>query len=402
MIKPVEKTLRATTLVVLSIIAVITLASLALAERDASVYPGNLYADSVSVGHLNRKQAEIRLQQAMDDGVFQRVFQVNQKRVALSLHDLGIRMNTEATLDRMEAVVAGWTWLDHSVERGSDHHLSPVFDYDDEDLEQRWAALALRWNQPAVGAQVHLEGDRLIYTAEQPGYRVDVPAAVKAVQKSLTTAGQEAIELPTTELHPEVTLEQIKEIKDLLAVQALSVGEDERDRFSASWQQVSGVVILPGDTALLSMKGLVGAGISESSRPWSEVIADTCREAGIIYEPSSGEIRNPGSTPVFVAVSREPNLVLVRVFGTQIAGHHRLVITREHRPFIPLPRRLSNPAAPDLTRLQAGNGSLFHQSMQVYRNELEGNRLVKRTLLGKDTAPPPQAAASGAAIPASK
>ena len=163
----------------IGLVVTVFVASLALARRDASVYPSNLYAGPIYLGSLTRAEALHKLQEDSVTESMELTCIIGQDSYSLKLIDLGIRLDSVATIKKIEAIVADWSLLSHSIYRGKKQVVAPVWKYDDDKLRQSIHNRTLSMKKEAVNARIVLHSEQLLYYPEQQGTQIDAELAVK-------------------------------------------------------------------------------------------------------------------------------------------------------------------------------------------------------------------------------
>lgn len=317
----------------IGLVVTVFVASLALARRDASVYPSNLYAGPIYLGSLTRAEA---LQKLQEDSVAESMelsCLIGQGSYSFKLIDLGIRLDSAATLSKVEAIVADWSLLNHSIYRGKNQVVAPVWKYDYDKLRQSIHNQTLSKKKEAVDARIVLHGEQLLYYPEQQGTQIDAELAVKFTTELLND-GQFKVIWPETTIAPSITRQQISSITELLSVQAVPASSEYPITRIKGWAE-PGKVILPGQSVSISIDAYGEKGLTRLAQ-WQEALNLVASEAGLIYEATDQQLYNPNEDVVALFINQIPenDLWLIRIYGQPQHDSKKVAISNTYTPFV--------------------------------------------------------------------
>jgi hypothetical protein len=371
-------------LLLCSLVMTVIIASLLLAQRDASVYPGNIYAGPVPLGNLTRAQAWQKPESENNAGSLSIDCIVGQDIYELKLKDLGIKLDAVATIQKIDNEIGKWSLLSHSLNRGKKQVIPPVWIYDRNRLEQSLDNLAVAKYKEAVDARVVLVGDYLLHQSEQYGVQIVTDKAADLLADALNK-GKLTVELPVRNIPPSITRSQINGIKDLLSVQAVPLSSNYPSGDDASWA-FPGRIIMPGESIPISL--MIDASAEDGQETigkWQAALSAAAEEAGLVYKISDQELSNPTEQPVALFITQEEELGLIRIFGQQKDSSSRLSISRTYRPLI--------------ASVVAGGQSENGPDQRIYRHSFTDGRLQITELLEYSPAAPGTSTSSKDEIP---
>lgn len=308
-------------------------ASLVLAKRDASVYPGNLYAGPIYLGNMTRAEALDKLQDDNTAASLSIDCIIGQDIYTLKLKDLGIKMDAPATINKIDSQIGEWSLVSHSLNRGKKLVVTPVWEFDYDRLQQSLNNLALSKNKEPVDARVVLVGNYLLHLGEQYGAQIVPDLAVDLITEILNE-GKLKVILGEKPIPPAITRSQIMPIEELLSVQAVPGSSKDQEVSDTSWA-VPGKIILPGDSIPIGI--MVDAHAEDGQyivAKWQEALSTAAREAGLVYEAADQELFNPTDQPAALFITQEEEMGLIRIYGQQNPSGSRITISRSYRPLL--------------------------------------------------------------------
>lgn len=351
-------------LLIVSLVVTVSVASLALAKRDAFVYPSNLYAGPVYLGHLTRAEALQKLEESITESL-EVTCVLSHGDFPMKLRDMGVQLNAEATIKKIDAIIESWSPLHHTLHRGKKHIVAPVWEYDFDKMRQSLYNLALSKHRPAVDARLILCGDQLVYYPEQEGTQIDAEMSVNIVTQFLN-AGQLKVTLPEKPITPTLISINTSRIQELLSVRAVPDHEKFPTGEDTGWA-VPGKIILPGESAYINISIDASSEDAEAMvELWHQALARSALDAGLVYEAGDMQMYNPGTEPVAVFINRDHNSWLIRIYGHNETGE-KITFSRTYTPLV-----TSSTGAGEKPRIQ-----------QLYRHELKGDQLQATELLGE-------------------
>lgn len=311
----------------------IFVASLLLAKWDASVYPGNLYAGPIYLGNMTRAGALHKLQDYNTAASLSIDCIVGQDIYQLKLMDLGVKLDAKATIEKIDSQIGRWSLLEHSLKRGKKLMIPPIWEYDYDRLRQSLNNLAVSKFKEPVDAGVMLVGDCLLHRSEQYGAQIIPDLAVDSLIATLNE-DQLKVVLPEKTISPNITRSQITNIEELLSVQAVPIGSKYQAASEASWA-VPGRIVLPGKSIPIDlMLDASAENGQELVANWQEALSRAAEEAGLVYKVTDQELLNPTDQPVALFITRDKELGLIRIYGTQKNSEPKITISRTFRPLL--------------------------------------------------------------------
>ena len=350
----------------IGLVVTVLVASLALARRDASVYPSNLYAGSIYLGNLTRAEALHKLQESNVAETMELIYIIGLDSYSLKLADLGIRLDSAATLSKIDTTVSDWSLLDHGIYRGMKQVVTPVWKYDHDKLRQSIYNLTLAQKREAVDARIMLHGEQLLYYPEQQGRQIDAELAVSLTSK-LLKEGQLKVIWPETTIAPRITRQEISSITELLSVQAVPVSSEYPVTPVTGWA-IPGKVILPGQSVAISIDAYGEKGLTKAVQ-WQEALKLAASEAGLIYEAVDQQLYNPTQDVVALFINQYPgsDQWLIRIYGQPHSGGKKVAISKTYSPFLTSPKAVEERQVPP----------------NLYRHEFIDHKLQDTQLLGE-------------------
>lgn len=326
---PARKIILVVIVPLLLIMAVIPIASLALAERDAYIYPGNLYAGPVYLGNMDRSQALSKLN-SCDSDQLTLMLKVGADTYQVSAQDLGFELDPEGTIEAIEESLGKWDWWQHVTNRSRARSFQLMFKYDRAHLAETVRVLSWRLSRPAQDASIVLQGEELIVVPERSGLRIDPDQAMQTIINTLSGDFKNPVVLPGQIIPARLTAAHIQGIETLLAEEVLSIPAFSKPvRVAADYGK--GLIIMPGETRTIAGSELECLGNlplqeqQQLSKAW-------CFKAGLNYDSLKGTLSNIGDQPVCLMVTYNQDVFLLHIYGHVSDNDHHMARTHEYVP----------------------------------------------------------------------
>lgn len=306
-----DRSIARTVLVVIaSVVVCLLCASLALARRDAVVYPSNIWIGGVAIGGLNQQEALVVLTEKTE-AIHNTNLRLPDKNLAIPLQELGIQYDCRATLASAdESLYDGkglFSIFRHSIIRGDRQFIAPVFRWDDEALKEKLREIKRQNDKPARDARILYSNSYIEYISHSNGYSINIEQSARRIAQSLQRGTLTGLAVSVSETRPRVKLDDIKEIKEVIGFNVTVVPGNPRQYVNAL-QSINGLIVLPGDSIDLKIRGgdiLYG--------PLGEGIRTACSRAGL--QDKGPVIYNSLNHPILVTCAVDENTLTIRIFN---------------------------------------------------------------------------------------
>lgn len=366
---------------IVTVAATIFLTSLVLSHRDRSLYPSNLYIDGIAAGGQSRSQIEPIIAARLNSGSL-KLKLPNHILLSLSMADCGIKVDGKATLNKADKILnqnAGLLGtLKHSVIRGKELNIAPVYQYNYSALYEQLNKLQEKYNRPAINARVLYDKGLLEYIPQQNGYIIDADNTVKRIYTVLQNGSLGPVKAGIIDLFPAVKVEDIKAVKDIIGAYAtVNVSAAVTDQI----QKLNGTIIMPGQTYVFQPESSpAGMGLA------LEAVARAGKEAGLdISGLPSGKlvIENRLNKPVLLSITFFNETMQVKILGCQTEPGKEIRLTTEERELKPEVKIQVDESLKPLERVvkqQGKPGTLI----RTYRLVTLRGKQVEKTLLTQE------------------
>lgn len=394
-----KMSLKFITLAVSAVAVTLIIVSLALAGRDTNRYPSNVSIAGVSVANLNKEEARQVLSKNMASSWGKDLtLDFRGKNILIPLEELGISYDLDATLGKADKILFkaedSSTILQHSLIRGKEQTITPVFIWDKESLYSKLLELKKENDQAAVNARILYHNEYLEYIAHKNGYAIQVNSSMKDIAEALDNGFLGPIKIDSSEILSRVRIEDVESVKDNLGVNAstLKLASDEAKLLL---DRLNGVIIMPGDKMSLfgDWDGANPGG--ESNRNISLPLAiqkqiensiyKACQQAGLDIDASV--IANNLKHPVLLTLFIEGNTLLVKIIGCQTDPGKEIKLISEKEELEPQVVLKVNYRLSPQQRIvkQEGKSGWIKRTYRVVRSN---GRDVEKGLLSEQYFPP--------------
>ena len=319
-------------LVLLAACLTVLFVSMALARRDQAIYPSNLAVGKISIANLNHEEARAKLLANMGskwNNTLQLKMDNSNAIYSIPISELKIIYNLDSSLkktdQRINQLSQPGSLLNHTIIRGTAINIAPVLEIKDRSLlYNRLAEIKKNLDKPATNARVLYKQGYLEYVEHKNGIAVDLDASLKLVETALEKGSLGPITLVTKNLYPEVKIEDIKNITDLIGVSVISLqpGQSENE-LSKLLSILNGIIVMPGDQ--FSWQTAVDRQFRDAEKSQSndqlilpkisEVMVNACRSAHLnVSCTETGKLvfSNNLGKPIMLSLAMEENDLEVR------------------------------------------------------------------------------------------
>lgn len=225
----------------------------------ADIIRDNIYIETVDVSGMNEKQAKEALDELVAEYKEQKVKLVAEKsEVEVTLADLGFQMESEEKLIK-EAVSygkKGSVWSRYRQMKNLSEKpvkLDASFSVDTQTVEKVIGEKFSKIEGAAVDATIKRENGQFVIADGKSGIKVDVKTSVQNINdhfsKDWKPVGAEKLELVTTVDEPNVTKEQLQQVKDVLGTFKTSfrANNNRGKNIANATSRINGTVLMPGE-----------------------------------------------------------------------------------------------------------------------------------------------------------
>ncbi|MGE5390714.1 MAG: peptidoglycan binding domain-containing protein [Deltaproteobacteria bacterium] len=299
---------RIVSLVTASICVCLLFVSLALARRDAIIYPSNVWVGGVAIGNLTpegaAKALALHYREADDINL-----KLPDKTLRIPLKDLGIKHDNGATINKVNKSLfsdGGMSGLlHHSIIRGKRQEIAGAFIWDAGILKRQMQVIKTENDKPATDARILYYNNYWEYVSHSNGYTVDQGKSYNIVTQALRRGTVAGLVLAVNESRPRVKLDDITRIDGI-------IGHSETDlpgsfsQYVSTLKYVNGLIILPGDRIDLAMTGNGYSGLIIGA------LSSACFQAGM--QSKGRYIYNSLGHPILVSSITEADSLTIRIY----------------------------------------------------------------------------------------
>lgn len=369
-------------LVIASVIVCLICASLALARRDSAAYPSNVWVGEVAIGNMTRHEALLALTDRAKT-VNHLVLKLPDKNLNIPLEDLSIEYDYEATLATVDkSLYQGeglGSLLRHSVIRGDRQQIAPVFKWDAKILKDKILRIKKENDKLALDARILYSNNYLEYISHRNGYIIDAEQSNEKITQALYRGNLEDFTLPVKATHPRVKLDDIKEVKDVIGLNVVSL-LGNLSQYQNTIKAINGLIVMPNDN--IDLSSLTD---NTPSSIVSEALKKACNQAGLKFE--NQKIVNHIGHPILVTAVIEDNALIIRIFGCQTEPGKTIEFSREKMEIMPDVRVTVNRRLSPTDRVVKQQG-ISGYTERKYRVVKLNNRIIEKTLLSEAISPP--------------
>jgi len=296
--------------VIASVLVCLIFASLALARRDATTYPSNVWAGGVAIGGLNQEEAL----SALTDGakaINNLDLRLPDKNLSIPLKELGIQYDCQATLAAVDKSLYDGkgllSLLRHSIVRGDRQVIAPVFQWNARVLKEKLLEIKKKNDKPALDARILYSNSYIEYVSHSNGYSIDIDQSTNQIIQALQQGSLAELSLSINETHPRVKLDDIKELKGVIGLNVVFLPGNP-NQYTPALQSINGLIVMPDDS--IDMRSLAD---HRFSSPIAEGLRTACSQAGL---KDKGElIYNHLDQPILITCIMDDNSLIIRIFS---------------------------------------------------------------------------------------
>ena len=225
----------------------------------ADIIWDNIYIETVDVSGMNKEQATKALEDLVAEYREQKLKLVAEKSEAeVTLADLGFQMESEDKLVKKALSYGkkGSVWSRYrQIKNLSEKpvELDASYSVDTQAVEKVIGEKFSKIEGAAVDATIKRENGQFVITDGKEGIKVDVKTSVQNINdhfgKDWKPVGTETIELVTTVDQPNVTKEQLQQVKDVLGTFKTSfrANNNRGKNIANATSRINGTVLMPGE-----------------------------------------------------------------------------------------------------------------------------------------------------------
>ncbi len=381
-------------LITVAVILTLWLVSLALAKRDAVIYPSNILVGGVSLAGLDHDEAAKLLAEQLPTSYgSQLLLQLPSRQLYIPFNEVGIAYDIPATLAGIDVSLhrKGLGVFRHSIARGNTINAAPTINWNRTLMEEKLSHLKVNHDQPAINARILYSNDYLEYVGHKTGYAIDIHASLKEIENHLQKGSLGPIPLISSEIHPRVKIEDIKEVKDLLGISMVRINLPVAD-LEHLVQDLNGVIIMPADnfslTQIISIKSIIYA--DSSLTLLNDTLCRALSQAGLKYIDQQVGFINNLEHPVLITALIEGNNLIIKIFGCQTEKGKEILFITEKKEIPPqiqmkIDRKLSPQQRIVLQEGQSGYINRSYRVVKIKGKETEKTLLSEELTPGRDT-----------------
>lgn len=348
-----------------------------LSWHDRNNYPSSLVLGGVPLAGMSREEAarfwEARVKETWGDSL---VLRGPDRVFTIPLAQWNIAYDTDASLKKASDIVdkeAGKNILHHIMLRAKKQELTPVFKWQEKELQMKVMALTLKEirDKEPENARLYFEkGQGLGFRTEKYGYQVDPVATYHNLASHLKGGIIQNIEIKTVPTAPKVTREKIKAVNTLLNIEAVRA-----EAVYPSWyellDEVNGKVVMPGETWLLHEEINTfkpAKYVLKSDREiLLKALSNAWQGAGLAVDGYN--LVNNSQGPVGITLNIEKgNTMVIRIWGTEASAKKKVVLEQEKKMINPpVVVEIDEKLAPGEKRIKKGiQGEVIYNYKTVF------------------------------------
>ena len=375
--------------VFLAVVITITTASFILAQRDNSKYPSNIIVGGVSVGNLEKNQVLEHLQSSLFSSWGNNLqLLIDGKTILIPLEELGIEYNSVATIEKTDKYLdeeAGSSIFNSVIIRGETKQITPVFTWNDKKIINQIKQLKETFDRPAREARFIFNDKNYEYTADNYGISIAPDASRERLCKELEAGTLGPVELVFEKIPPRLVLDDIKKIKDVLAVAAITSHGDGLDDVLRHFHEQ---IILPEETIYIKdiLKTNQAETLTNSQLKATDLVMKAAKQAGLITDQDKLQITNRFKSAIAIAAYREENFICCQIIGDSTDKTTKISLFREEeilpsKTAYTIDRKLSSEQQVLVSK--GTDGTVIN----MYQVESRQGRETARLLLAQDIKP---------------
>lgn len=219
----------------------------------------NIYVENVELSGMDEKEAREALETMADDYKAMEVkLVVEESQKTVHLGELGLKIkNTDEILEKAIAYgKKGTVFGRYQKLKGLEDKaliLEPIFSVNKTMMEEVITASFSELEGAAVDATIKRVDGQFVITDGKAGIKVDLKASMDVIEKHFDEEweynGVETIQLVTTVDEPNITKEQLQQVKDLLGTFSTSFNNrnNRGKNITHAASRINGTLLLPGE-----------------------------------------------------------------------------------------------------------------------------------------------------------
>lgn len=250
-------------------------------------------------------------------------------------------------------------------------------------------------DKPAIDARVLYKNGLMEYINHENGFALDSSATIKEISKALAEGSLGPVSVVVTELSPNVKIEDIKTVKELIGIYINPLDRNLTVELSSVISLLNGCIVMPGAT--FSMVKTLHQKVIQTPaiNSLAQAIYQACVDAHIevVERPARTEafkdvkFMNNLGNPVLLYLAMEENQLLVKIFGCQTETGREISLSREQTVLTPELVEKVSPGLKPQERIVQQEGKNGMQ-LRTYRLVKVNGREVAKDLLAEENYPP--------------
>ncbi len=365
-------------LILVSITLTLIFASKILSIRDNSYYPSNLFISDFALASLPKSEVPGAINDFFSNQKLTIIMPAN--KVELDLKDSGISFNVSATMQEAEA--ANHHFLSSITNRAATDIIIPQYDWDEAVLNNILSTTIDNNIIPPIDAQVVFQNNEDIhYITHKNGYSIDKEMAIRKIKTSLAK-GNLLVEVEAQERQPQITLTDVRLIKDILGVATqYNVNLNNWEKLVVI--EIDDTIILPGDSFNLNDVWLKNDIDYKNTSNIKSIINSMFMKIDYIenltYEVTTNTIANNLPSPILINLEVNNNVLWLSIIGTQEDIHQEIVIIEDEEVIPPaIIKKADKGLAPGEQRMVPGKDTIIVKTYQVTK---QGDKIKAQVLL---------------------
>ncbi|CFX17171.1 G5 domain [Syntrophomonas zehnderi OL-4] len=379
----------------------IMLVSMALAKRDAAIYPSNLKIGDIAVANLNQDEAGAKIRAEMDrkwDSQLKIIIDKQNSVVSIPITELGITYDVDASLQKADEYLHTGSLLQHTLIRGESIDIAPVMKINNKVLfDQKLTDIMDKANKPAVDARVLYIKGYLEYVVHVDGYIVKRDESLAHIKRAIAQGYLGPIALKLQDVYPKVKTEDIKDIKSLIGVGTGSLNEFivREPILGQTISRINGTIVMNEDdfslkTALADHESKdLEQSCQQVALIISNTLANACRSANLHVvntEPGEVEFINNTGNPLMLNIAVEGSNLLVRIYGLQTEKGKEMLLIKEQTIISPqIEVKIDKKLKPGDKIVEKGQEG---QKISTFRVVRVNGQEIEKKLLTEEIHPP--------------
>lgn len=381
-------------LIVVAAILNLWLVSLALSKRDAVIYPSNISVGGINLAGLGHNEvADLLAERLPTSHGRQLMLQLASRQFYVPLNEVDINYDVPATLALIDASLhqKGIGVFQHSIARGKNISVAPKMNWNRNLIEEKLIELKNSYDQPAVDARIIYSNDYLEYIGHRSGYTIDIAASLDEIGNYLQKGSLGPITLITSEIHPRIKLEDIKEVTDMLGITMSRTSLPEAD-IEPVVEVLNGFIIMPAEKFSLAqvIRNKQIKFSDKGLRFVNDILYQTISQTGLKPTEDRLGFTNNLQHPILITATIDGNNLIIKIFGCQTEKGKEILFVTEKKEIPPqMQVKVEKKLSPQQQIVvQEGQSAYIKRSYRVVKingKETEKTLLTEEHIPGQDT-----------------